>query len=173
MKKEENWEVISFQRSASKNSKIEIYFTINLGICSVLIRSFLEHSNDHRPNDIEDCHWRKRIGFYMPSKQDFWWRINDSTSLEALSKELIDLLTHKVMPEMNLMVSNNSLEEMWMSGRVEGLTEVERYIFLTTLLKLKESKYLQQVALAFKTYAKGKPYAITATEHLKLLGQNE
>jgi hypothetical protein len=80
---EGNWGLVSFQKSKG-SSKGAVKFTINLGVQSTTLTQVLGSNNSDKPS-IEDCHWKKRIGFLLPQKQDYWWVIEEnSTSMENL-----------------------------------------------------------------------------------------
>ncbi len=65
-----------------------------------------------------------------------------------------------------------SLECMWLKNISEGITELEKYIFLTTLLKIKGRENLSAIASEMKAFAKGRSFEISALEHLKMLGEH-
>jgi len=69
--KDNNIGIIDFQKSRSNNAATTM-FTINLGVYSSTLKVFDREGLDSKPV-ISDCHWRKRIGFLLPKKQDYWW----------------------------------------------------------------------------------------------------
>ena len=168
---QESWQLINIQRSQQKSLDGNIRFTINIGICSKSIWKFLEGSTDVLPN-IDECHWRKRIGFLLPIKEDYWWKVDNNTSVEELLVELQDVIDHHVAPVITKYSDDASLECMWLKNISEGITELEKYIFLTTLLKIKGRENLSAIASEMKAFAKGRSFEISALEHLKMLGEH-
>jgi hypothetical protein len=165
-----NWGLINFQKSIG-NVPSETTFTINLGVSSTALRNFDGEDVRTKPS-IEDSHWRKRIGFLLPSKQDFWWRIDGNTSLEKLQNEIIDLIITVAIPEVEQHISDEDLLRMWLMGQADGLTEFQRFIYLTTILKIYDERSLPIVVNELMAFVKGKPYESTAKVHIKELGFN-
>ena len=95
--------------------------------------------------DIVDCHWKQRIGFVMAQKQDFWWKLEEDTDFDKLSEEINFVLNNFGIPEIKKYISDANLELEWLSSRGSGLTELQIYINLITLLKLKKSNKLIEV----------------------------
>jgi len=166
---EGNKGLINFQKSRD-SSKTIIKFTINLGIQSTFLAQKLKGEVSNKPA-IEDCHWKKRIGFFLPQNQDYWWTIGDSNvSTEDLINEISTILKEIVLPYLNNHISDESLIQEWMSGISEGITELQRYVYLTTLLKLNNDERFTTVAKDLLSFSKGKPYEYAAKEHLKWMG---
>ncbi len=165
--KDNNWGIISFQKSKEANPN-EFVFTINLGVVSNSIITYLGDKVD-KPN-ILDCHWKQRIGYLLSSKSDFWWKIDSTTNLDILTSEIINILETAAIPEIYKHISDESLEKMWLSNEYGGLTELERYINLTTILKIYNRENLDSIINEMKNYAIGKPFAISVRVHLKQLG---
>ena len=165
-----NWELINFQKS--KNSNATIKFTINLGICSNSVYNY-SRNVVNKCSDIDECHWKKRIGFLLPINADYWWEINEETSIEQLINDIATIISTIAIPEMENYASDESLENIWLNNKSEGLTELERYIYLTTLLKINHRKSLMPIVLELKKFARGRTFEITVEEHLKVLGIHE
>ena len=144
-----NWVYVGFQKSVS-SKKDRAKFTINIGICSSVLRKWLESNQVEFPTHLDDCHWRKRIGFFMPGNQDFWWEIDNDTISTVLARKVIAVLHEKVLPEVDKYITDDRLEAVWLTGGSQGLTQVERFIFLTTLLKVGGSRELPRIAAEFK-----------------------
>src|SRR5688572_513057 len=70
LNKENNWAIINFQKSVYSDNRV-LKFTINLGTASTTLRKFGGEEIEIKPK-IENCHWRRRIGFLMPQKDDYW-----------------------------------------------------------------------------------------------------
>lgn len=166
---EGNWGLINFQKSKD-SSKGTVRFALNLGVQSITLAQVLENNSSDRAT-IEDCHWKKRIGFLLPQKQDYWWVIEEnSTSMENLVGEISDILTETVLSDLKSHITDESLKQEWLNGLSEGVTELQRYIYLTTILKLSNDERLSTIIDAFLSFSKGKSYEYTAKEHLKELG---
>ena len=138
-----NWGLINFQKSRSSTSLTTI-FTINLGISSSILREYQEIDISKKPT-IDECHWHKRIGSLFDKQEDYWWSLDVNTDLEKMSDEIILMLNELVIPEIHTYISDESLESEWLNDRGSGLTDLQIYVNLTTLLKLKGSDKLFQV----------------------------
>jgi hypothetical protein len=168
IKKNDNWGILDFQKSRSSTS-FEVLFTINIGISLTILKKFNNENLKQKP-EIEKSHWSERIGFLLPEKKDHWWKINNDTVLDQLTNELSELIVNIAIPEILNHITNESLEMEWLSGVSSGLTELQRYIYLTTLLKLNNNDTLPLHIEKLKFFSKGKPYEEIANEHIKALG---
>lgn len=160
--------LINFQKSNSSPSGI-ILFTINIGVYSSSLNIFDRPEIKSKPL-ISDCHWRQRIGFLLPKKQDHWWQINDAILLPDLVNEILDVLKTVAIPEMKKWISDQSLEESWMNGVSSGLTEPQMYLYLIALLKANGKSSLGEKVEELKALAKGKPFQRNVYESLTELG---
>ena len=143
-----NWGLINFQKSRSSTS-LATLFTINLGISSNILRQNDGIDLSKKPI-IWDCHWRKRIGFILEVKQDYWWELTDRTDLDKLSSDVIGMLNNRGIPELNEHINDESLISEWLNNVGSGLTELQIYVNLTTILKLKGSDTLSEVIEAIR-----------------------
>ncbi len=166
--RESNWGVINFQKSKDSSSATT-KFTINLGVFSTALGKALGGSSNDRPA-IEDCHWKKRAGFLLPQKRDYWWIVGDDNAPTEIISEISTLLKKTVIPDLKSHITDDKLKQEWLSGISEGLTEFQRYIYLTTLLKLSNDERLGAVVESFMSSSEGKSYEYSAKEHLKGLG---
>jgi Domain of unknown function (DUF4304) len=166
--KDSNFLLIHFQKSRSKNENGFSSFTINLGICSSLLFQFF----GPKPGipDIYDCHWNERIGFLLPARQDYWWVLDDSINVRELVGVIWSIIESKVIPILEKFSSDEALQEFWLSGSAQGITEGQRFEYLTMFLKKSNNALLATVANEYLDYAKKKKSPITAIEHLKELG---
>lgn len=161
-----NWAILNFQKSKTQTHG-QISFTINIGILSSKVREFLANDTTPFPRlDLDDCHWKKRIGHMLPQKQDYWWNIGPDTSLEKVREEIVNIINTIVLPEINDNISDEALERNWLSGNSEGLTDMEYFIFMSALLKMYNRDSLSNVIDRFKTFSRGKPYEEVANEHI-------
>ncbi len=161
-----NMGVINFQKSVDTSDIVK--FTINLGICSAAIRLYLD-SGSNNNFIISECHWKERIGMLLPNKVDFWWELNPHDFFK-INSEIEEILIKKAIPTIEELIKDESLEEYWLNGNYGGLTELERFINLTTLLRLHNRKNLYDVIEQMKQFSSGKPSMISVRVHLKQLG---
>jgi len=164
-----NFGVINFQKSR-ESTKEAIKFTINFGVYSdVLGQLEYDYSNSVKP-EVEQCHWLARVGFFMTNSPDFWWEVNISDDLKSVVSNVMDVVQNIIMPEINKRLADEGLISCWMNEPFAGTTEIGRFKYLTTLLKVKgDFNILEQVIETFMEKSKGKPNATIATEHLKAI----
>lgn len=148
---EGNWGLIGIQKSL-KSAPTEILFTVNLGVCSTELQRFEGKKDDKRPV-ADDCQWRCRLGFLLPENEDVWWRIGSNTSISHLSAEIIGKLVGVAVPAILGHISDEALITEWLAGRSDGLTEFQRYIFLTALLKIRNDSRLPAILRDFREYS--------------------
>jgi hypothetical protein len=162
-----NWGLIDFQKSWQSN-KESLPFTINLGVASERLLRFFSLDKIKRPS-IWDCQWQIRLGYLM-NKKDMWWKVDEQTSVENLGKEIINPLTNRAIQEINRYISDESLRDLWISGQSPSLTEFQRLIYLSVLLKeLGPEELLEPTLLELKQIFEGKPSAVTAELHIEKL----
>lgn len=169
IKKFGNWGLLSFQKNRH-SSRQHIEFTIEIGVCSEKLINFLSPRIFKTKPNIENCHWRERVGFLMDVQKDYWWEINELTDSEMLKVEIRDVVFNKAVPVLLENISDESLERNWLEGMSGGLTEFERLVYLTSLLKLYDRPNLKEMAMALKIYSIEKPVEDTAESHIRKLG---
>lgn len=136
-----NIEVVEFQKSR-RSTKAEILFTINLGICSDTLFRFFSDGREARFPSLNECHWTERLGMLAKIPGDKWWTIDERSNLDELTMELVDDLTKIAIPSMDSLVDDCALEALWHTGQAPGLTEFQRLMNLSVLLKAAKSKRL-------------------------------
>jgi hypothetical protein len=119
-KNEDNWGVIGFQKSSSSSNEFGIKFTINLGVYSKVVAELLDPTRIKPRPIVWDLHWGQRIGLLFPEKNDKWWVIDESTSMEFLEKEIRECLLHKAIPEIDKCITNNHLIDLGISNQLSG-----------------------------------------------------
>lgn len=119
-KYKDNWGIIGFQKSTSSSNEFGIKFTINFGVYSNAIAELLDPTRIKPKPTVWDLHWGQRIGLLFPEKNDKWWVIDESTSMEVLEHEIQECLLHKVIPEIDKCISNNHLINLWVSNQLPG-----------------------------------------------------
>ena len=167
IKENTNWGILNFQKS--KNSTIhEVQFTINLGVSSTILRKFNNEDIKQKP-EIEKSHWRKRIGFLLPENKDYWWRISRDTILEQLINDISEILINIATPEILRHITDKSMETEWLNDISSGITDLQRYFFLTALLKLHNDDRLPLYIEKLKLFSKGKVFEEVVIEHIRVL----
>lgn len=162
--------MIDFQKSRASN-KDAGSFTINIGVCSTTIRKFLTGTSIDVKPTIEDSHWNERIGFLLPERKDYWWQMDSSTDLARLATEITNLLELYVILASDGHISDRNLEDCWLAGDFGGVTELQRFKYLTILLKAGKNSNYNQVADEFMAFAQKKDFVEIAREHLKELSK--
>lgn len=163
-----NWKIIHFQKSLSSTADVVI-FTIELGIASAKLFEFFGRKISGPPK-IEDCHWRQRIGFLLPDHKDYWWTIKSWEEASGLIDPLTETLVTLAIPELNALQSDLALRDHWASGNSGGLTEVQRLITLSTLVKAYgPAETLPLLITEMKRLSEGRPYSSTVDLHIKKL----
>lgn len=121
---------IQIQSSSSSTSKIA-KLTLNLGIVS---KELITKENITDP-DIGNSHWRQRIGNYRDKPQDYWWIIDSADKAEKASREIVDLIINRVLPEWEQIRSTADLKKIWESGNYSGLTDGQRKYYFELIDK--------------------------------------
>ena len=128
-----NWGLIDFQKSKESKPDATI-FAVNLGVASQrLLLHFSSTPPDTKP-DIWDCQWRIRLGHLIENK-DKWWSIDNETDIDQLVKLLQDYLLSLAVPEIKKYIDDESLRDLWLSGKSPSLTKIERLRYLRMLVK--------------------------------------
>jgi hypothetical protein len=166
IKKDGNWGLISFQKSRSSSSDA-MSFTINLGVTSEKLRSF-QSSTLSKPH-LDDCHWKIRIGELLAIGEDYWWTLDRDTAVDKLCREILGILDEKAIPEIYNNITDEKLENAWFKGISKGITEFERLMNLTAILKLYNKPSTQEAAMALKVFSIDKPFEDVADDHLRKL----
>ena len=105
----------------------------------------------------------------MSQKKDYWWELDEGT-FTIIGTEIINVVKQIAEPEILKNIEDDDLEALWLSGNADGLTDLQRLINLTTLLKFYRKDNINLVIDELKTYAQGKPYEFIARLHIKQLG---
>jgi len=132
---EESWGIINFQRSTESSAET-IVFTVNLGVASKRLLKLIPIGRASRSKpDIWDCHWQERLGHLLDENKDVWWTVDHQTSVDQLSYQIQNYITQLGVPEVLKYMSDESLRDMWLSGRSSSLTKVQRLTYLSVLLR--------------------------------------
>jgi hypothetical protein len=131
---ENNWGIIDFQKS-TKSTSNSVIFTVNLGIASKRILEKFSQIPEGKKPDIWDCQWQVRLGHVLGINKDLWWTINEETSIDQLSEQLKEYILDYGVPEILKYISDDSLRDLWLSGKSPSLTKIQRLRYLSILLK--------------------------------------
>jgi hypothetical protein len=164
-----NWGVINFQKSKDSSAR-GIVFTVNLGIASTRLLAFFSHIRPGMKPSIWDCHWRQRLGYLLPNHSDVWWTINSTTLVDDLGQEIQGYVVNFGVPELKEYISDETLRDLWLSGSAPGLTDFQRLMNVSVLLKaLGSLDGLDPVLKELQRVSAGKPSAVTAEIHIQRL----
>jgi hypothetical protein len=163
--------LINFQKSRQSNVN-KVIFTINVGIISNKLRSFF--SSETNQISIEDCHWRQRIGFLLPERSDKWWIIDAQSNIDELCEEIKLSLVKYVINELEKNIYDENLIDLWRSRKSPGLTDIQRLINLSALLKI-YGRYdiLNGIINEMRLLSINKPFSTAVEMHIRKLTRNE
>jgi hypothetical protein len=168
-----NWGLISVQKSMYQESH-STRFTINIGVASNQLLLFFANPRLNDKLKIEDCHWRIRLG-KLAFAEDKWWSVENNKPSQELAHELLNPIINIAIPEIFRYLDDKALRDLWLSGLSPSLTEFQRLLFLSILLKeIGPLELLYPTIKSLKLISKGKPTEITAQIYIeKLLGQTK
>ena len=162
-----NVSIINFQKSR-KSEKDKTEFTINIALLSFRIASFFGIQTDDF--ELDDCHWKTRIGHLLPEKHDIWWTIEPSTALNHLCSTIKDLLEQCVFNAIAEIHSDNNLRDLWLGGKSPGLTNIQRLICLSVLIKkIGPQEKLPLIIEEMRAISRGQTTEFTVADHLAKL----
>jgi len=73
-------------------------FTVNLGICWPRAQGLLGRPIGGMPFTDSHCTVFRRVGWVMPERRDFWWRVKADTSLDSVQLDLLERVDRYVIP---------------------------------------------------------------------------
>ena len=111
--------MISIQRSRSSTANV-VKVTVNFGVLVVKLAQALE--DPVIPKAIEYCHWIRRIGHLSQLGIDKWWYIEDETSLNSATMEIVSLVKDFGLPALDELSTAESLVQIWRAGIGFGIT---------------------------------------------------
>lgn len=151
-----NYGLINVQKSKSSE---ELKFTINVGVFSQVLADFFEEEIGKKPS-VEDLHWSKRIGHFLPDKPDLWFKFGNETEFEKVVYESKSIIEKVVLPEMESLLEDEGLECLWTENEASYVTEFQRLLNLSVFLSRKKSPAVNEVIEDLKKYAKEKRLSI-------------
>lgn len=161
-KNKETLLLVNIQKSNRKTNE-SLKFTFNIGICSNSLMTFFE-GEDALPEPSE-CHWLKRIGEFLPQKDDLWFAVSEDTISQELLVSIKNIFEKNVFPDINTRLNDDALLNQWLNKESPGITEFQRLLNLTAILKIKNSALLESVVNELIVLAKKKELIIDF--HLK------
>jgi hypothetical protein len=162
-----NVSVFDFQKSR-KSEKDQTVFTINIAISSRRIATF--HGNQTDNPVLDDCHWKTRIGHLLPEKQDLWWTIVPTTVLNDFCSTILGILDRHAFKAISEHDTDQRLRDYWLSGNSAGLTNIQRLINLSILLKaIGPQEKLSAIIEEMKSISRGQATEFTVEDHLSKL----
>ncbi len=168
LREEGNWGMINVQRSQTSTAD-QVSFTVNLGVASRRLMAFWQQPAEKRPS-VWDCHWRERIGFLLPARQDRWWTIDADTPPHTVAQEVRDATVSLAVPEVRRNLSDEALRDLWLAGRSPGTTDIQRLLYLSVLLQvIGPVERLDAVIAELRAKSAGQPVAATVAVHLDRL----
>lgn len=122
----------------------------------------------------ENCHWRQRLGYLLPTESDVWWSVRDEKTAQQVCDEIAAGLMDIAWPKMEEVASSDALAlaHAWLEGRGQGLTVYERRANLAKLRAALGRKEEAQAAVhALEDASRGKSWAATTDYDVKRLRQ--
>ena len=114
----------------------------------------------------------QRLGHLLPEHRDIWWSIDADTSLEDLGQEIQRTLIELAIPELERYMCDEALRDLWLSGISPGLTDFQRLMNVSVLLKmLGPEDALPTVLEDLRRVSAGKPSAAVAEVHIQRLAE--
>lgn len=103
--------------------------TVNIEIAS----SRLSYLDDLSIPGYLHRHFIKNIGDYSVQHQSKWWTINNEESALSAEKEIEELITNQVLPEIDSLKTTNDLAGLWQKQITPGLTPYQSQEYLSML----------------------------------------
>lgn len=164
-----NWGLLDFQKSR-KSTVDEVLFTINLGVSSSRLQEFFAPDLLEQKPSIEDCQWRERVGSLLPEHQDKWWLVQGNETFDSLVNEIKSCLVEIAIPELEQHLSDEKLGSVWSSGNSPGLSDIQRLVNLSVLLKMAGAdSFLREILKELEDKSAGKSTALMVKQHLRNL----
>jgi len=158
--------LVEFQVWKERSTRDEVVFTVNLGVLSRRLFWLSENRDPPKRPAIDHCHWRERLGFLLPERQDRWWSVTKA-NLGPLAIELTDALLRIGLPAIEGMATDEALRDSWMNGRSSGLSAFERLRYLSfLLLEIGPRSKLDEVVAELRAQSQGMPWERVAELHI-------
>jgi hypothetical protein len=158
-----NFLVIEPQTSV-KSAATQILFTFNLKVISAKLASAVDGC-DPPSATCPFPHWRQRLGGLLPQPGDRWWSFTGE-----MPHDVMTALTSFGLPAISVTATDDQLRDLWLTGRAPGLSELQRRIYLSTLLAMigPKSKLPEYIAL-LDAVESSDPTRSRVDRHLQLI----
>ena len=103
--------------------------TVNIEIAS----SKLSYLDDLSIPGYLHRHFVKNIGDYAGHAEDKWWTIDNDEAAVSAQQEIAEIITSKVLPEMDQLKTTNDLAGLWKKHISPGLTQYQSREYLSLL----------------------------------------
>ena len=161
--------LITIQKS-QRSSQNHILFTINLGVASRLLIRFYLGENDVTKLSLDGCHWRTRLGLLTAAEEDVWWSIAEETSITDVGEMVCGYIEKLALPELEKYSSDRALCDLWLSGPAPGLTNFQRLMNLSVLIRALGLVGQEPIVLnELRRASEGLPSASVAEKHIRRL----
>jgi len=163
----ENVGLIEFQKSVKSRSDA-LVFTVNAGVYVSRIRRFLRGEMAEKWPELDDCHWRERIGSMLPSRNDMWWQVESDAAVDRVAEEVSAAITSTVIPQVRAYLDETTLRDLWLRGQSPGLTDMQRLTALSVLLMdIGPVERLAFVLDELRRQSEGKPNEAVVASHIQ------
>lgn len=119
---------ICVQSRADSTSDV-LKTTVNIEIAS----SKLSYLDDMSIPGYLHRHFVKNIGDYTGQTEDKWWTIDNHEAAMSAQQEIAEIITNKVLPEMDQLKTTNDLAGLWKKHISPGLTQYQSREYLSLL----------------------------------------
>lgn len=125
--------VVMFDLQPNKwSTASEVQVTINYGVRSTRVARVLDTDQLGVPA-VSECHWRDRIT--GEDGRERWLTISADDEPEVRAAEWLAIISEQVIPELEKHATDESLRDVWMTGRGSGLTQSQRLLYLVLMLR--------------------------------------
>jgi hypothetical protein len=163
------WGILNLQRSTSSNANLA-RFTVNVSVWSDLLA---EHNNtgdgllySKKLPPEPACHWRTRIGQFMPGGNDHWWDLGPAVDAK-LATMVVDAVRDSAVPELLSRQSDADLYRMLRANPVGGLTAGDQAVLYQAYATPQEFQAFARTELSRLA---GRPYGPFFKSRLAKLG---
>lgn len=163
---ERNFLLIEVQRSTRSRAG-QLLITANLGIISRRVGEVMSPQVPLSPT-FPTWHWRQRIGFLTPEKRDLWWSIECEDDLVVAGSEFASVIENFGVPALFDAATDEALRDLWLKGKAQGISELQRLLFLSAMLaSLGQKRELDPVISRLYDLPPNDPSVPTVRAHLE------
>lgn len=163
--------MIEVQKSA-KSTSDRVILTVNVGVWSARVARFMTGRVESGPLAVDDCHWRERIGFLLPDRDDRWWTIGGGDDAAIVTGAVGGAIESVAVPAVNAHLRDEALRDEWLTGKSPGLTDIQRLLYLTILLKeIGPHGALPTAVAELERKSEGKAIESVVMRHIEKLGR--